>query len=128
MSVREKLKILVVDDTSTSRGLVLQSLETIGIHNALSASDGRTALEIAQTRPVHLVLSDYVMPDMDGIALLRELRNHRVTRNIGFILVTGRPNAEMIGAGRRLGMNNMLRKPFTPADMHAAIEAVMGRL
>ena len=128
MALREQLKIMVVDDMSTSRGLITQALDAIGIRNVTATADGRAALSSIERAPVHLVISDYNMPEMDGLTLLQALRQGQKTTRIGFLLITGRADAEIIDHGRRLGMNNYLKKPFTPADLKSAIEAIVGRL
>ena len=66
------------------------------------------------------------MPGMSGLELLRTMRAGTSTAKTAFILVTGRPDKEMIATGKALGMNNFLPKPFTPQDMKRCIEAVVG--
>ena len=78
--------------------------------------------------PVHLVLSDMNMPVMDGLELLKNLRRNRSTKGVGFILVTGKPTAEIVAKGRALGMNNMIKKPFTTLQLKTCIEQVVGLL
>ena len=68
------------------------------------------------------------MPGMDGLALLQALRQNQSTARIGFILVTGNPTADMVAKGKALGLNNMIKKPFTTASMKACIESVVGKL
>ncbi len=126
MALRDQLRILVVDDMSTSRGLIVQALETIGIRNVAAAADGAGALKALSTAPVHLVLSDYNMPGMDGLSLLHALRNTPQTAKVGFLLITGRADNEIIARGRQLGMNNYLQKPFQPEDLKKAVEAIVG--
>lgn len=128
MSLREQLRILVVDDMATSRGLITQALDAIGIPNVSTASDGPSALTMLASAPVHLVISDYNMPAMDGLQLLKSLRSRAGGDRTGFLLITGRADAAMIETGRTLGMNNYIRKPFTPDDLKSAIEAIFGRL
>lgn len=128
MSLRERIQILVVDDMSTSRGLIVQSLESFGIANIHHAADGHQAIAAIAGRPVHLVISDYNMPGMDGLALLERLRRDPATRAVGFILVTGRADQALVDRGRTLRMNNFLRKPFTTAELKSCLEAVVGRV
>lgn len=128
MSVKDQIQILVVDDMSTSRGLIVQALESMGIANIHHAADGNEALATMASRPVHLVLSDYNMPGMDGLGLLKQIRTNPKTRGAGFILITGRADKELVDNGRALGMNNFIKKPFTPVELKACLEAVVGRL
>ena len=128
MSLREQLRIMVVDDMSTSRGLITQALDAFGIRNVSSASDGPTALAALERAPVHLVVSDFNMPGMDGLQLLRALRQKPQTARTGFLLITGKADREIVETGRKLGMNNFIKKPFQPAELKNAIEAVVGKL
>lgn len=128
MALRDQLRILVVDDMSTSRGLIMQALDAMGIRQVGYATDGKSALQILEAKPVHLVISDYNMPGMDGLQFLQAMRKNARTKGLGFILITGRADPEVIDTGRRFGMNNFIKKPFTPPELKACIEAVVGRL
>ena len=128
MSLKEKLKIMIVDDMTVSRGLLFQSLEEIGMKNILSSKSGEEALEVLTRSRAHLVISDYNMPGMSGLDLLEKLRRNSVTAKMGFMLVTGTPTPEVLERGRKLGLNNLVRKPFTSDSLKTSIEAVVGRL
>ena len=128
MSLREKLRVMVVDDMSTSRGLITQALDAIGILNVATAADARTALAALQKSPVHLVISDYNMPEMDSLHFLHYLRSAPATQKTGFLLITGRADPAVINKGKQLGMNNFLAKPFQTDELKTAIEAIVGRL
>ena len=128
MGVRENLHILIVDDMSTSRGLITQAMDELGITKYDTENDGSSALKRLSARPVHLVISDYNMPGMNGLELLGALRQGKATQRIGFILITGRADKELLAKGQSLGMNNYLAKPFTTAQMKSCIERVVGPL
>lgn len=128
MGLRDQLRVLVVDDMSTSRGLLTQALDAMGIRQVGYAAEGPEALRLMERTPVHLVISDYNMPNMDGLQLLHAIRSAPKTRGTGFILITGRADRDIIDTGRKLGMNNFLRKPFQPQELRGCIEAVVGRL
>ncbi|WP_136440741.1 response regulator [Pacificoceanicola onchidii] len=128
MGLKESLRIMVVDDMATSRGLITQALDDIGIKNYVTENDGNRALERLSSTPVHLVLSDFNMPGLDGLGLLKAVRTSPPTQKLGFILVTGRPTPEIVNEAKRLGLNNMIKKPFTSASMKQCIESVVGRL
>lgn len=128
MALRDQLRVMVVDDMSTSRGLLVQALEGFGIGSVAHAPDGTTALQIMGKSPVHLVISDFNMPNMDGLQLLHAIRSNAKTKRTGFILITGRAERQIIDNGKKLGMNNFIKKPFDPVDLKKCIEAVVGRL
>lgn len=128
LALRDQIRIMVVDDMSTSRGLITQALEAFGIRNVSTAENGSDALILLAKSPVHMVISDYNMPNMDGLHLLQQLRSNQATKGIGFILITGRAEQEIIDYGKKLGMNNFLKKPFEPNDLRKCIEAVVGPL
>ena len=128
MSLKDSLRVMIVDDMGVSRGLLVQAIEEMGIWKNQAENDGRAAYEKLVSDPVHLVLSDYNMPGMDGLQLLQALRQNRTTARIGFILVTGNPTPDLVSKGKALGLNNIIKKPFTTASMKQCIESVVGRL
>jgi len=113
---------------STSRGLITQALDGFGIRQVESARDGPEALAKIAAWPVHLVISDMNMPGMNGLQLLHALRTAPATRKVGFMLITGKADRQLIETGKQLGMNNFVAKPFQPNDLKTAIEAIVGRL
>lgn len=128
MSLKETLSIMVVDDMSTSRGLITMALDEIGVKRVDFQSNGHDALRAIAAKPVHMVISDYNMPGLDGLQLLEALRLNKMTSRIGFILVSGRLDETIITNGRKLGMNNFLRKPFSTPQLRQCLEAVVGKL
>jgi len=128
MTIANKLEIMVVDDTSVSRMLITESLAEIGITNLSLAKDGKQALAALMVKPVHLVVSDMNMPGLDGLGLLKALREFKPTSKIGFILVTGSADKSLIERGRQHGLNNFIAKPFSTKTVRAAMEAVVGKL
>jgi len=128
MSILQKLEIMVVDDTSVSRMLITESLAEIGVKNISMAKDGKQALAALMAKPVHLVISDMNMPGLDGLGLLKALREFKPTAKIGFILLTGSADKSLIERGRQFGLNNFIAKPFSTKAVKTAIEAVVGKL
>lgn len=128
MALRDQIRIMVVDDMSTSRGLITQALDAFGVRNVSTAENGKQALQILASKPAHLVISDYNMPEMDGLQLLHYLRATPKTQKVGFVLITGRAERQIIEHGKKLRMNNYLKKPFQPDELRNCIEAVVGRL
>jgi two-component system chemotaxis response regulator CheY len=128
MPYAKQLDIMVVDDTFVSRALICDGLDQLGIERRRIAKDGEEALKAMMAAPAHLVISDYEMPKLNGLALLRALREYAPTSKVGFILVTGRGDKALIDEGRKWGLNNYLAKPFTPPGLKSCIEAVTGKL
>lgn len=128
MSLADKLKVLIVDDTTTSRMLIRDGLQEIGIKNISFASDGEQGLKHMMTQPAHLVISDFNMPKLDGLGLLRAIRQHGPTQKTPFIMLTGKGDKELLQQAIKFGLNNYLTKPFTVPNLKTALEAVVGRL
>ena len=80
MALRDQLRILVVDDMSTSRGLITQALDALGVRQVATTDSGSGALQLLDRSPVHLVISDFNMPNMNGLQLLHALRTGAKTK------------------------------------------------
>ncbi|MCB1380161.1 MAG: response regulator [Alphaproteobacteria bacterium] len=128
MPYMQHLKVLVADDTSVSRMLLVDALSQIGIRNVTLAGDGEQALKSMMASPCHIVFSDFNMPKLDGLQLLRALREYGPTSKTVFILVSGKGDKAVIEAGKKFGLNNFLLKPFTVPGLKTCIEAVVGKL
>jgi two-component system chemotaxis response regulator CheY len=122
------LKVLVVDDQNSVRQMTRMSLEQIGIVHIREAENGVSAIQTASQQPLDLIISDFNMPEMDGLGLLRAVRGHPVLRKLPFILVTGRGDRELVVKAAQAGVNNYVVKPFTPEILRSKIEQVMGKL
>jgi two-component system, chemotaxis family, chemotaxis protein CheY len=128
MSLKDSLRVMIVDDMTVSRQLIEQAIDEIGIKNVQTESDPKVALGKLIANPAHLVISDMNMPGMSGLQMLGSLRQNKSTQRIAFILITGTPSPEVIRDGQALGMNNLVKKPFTTVTLKASIERVVGRL
>ncbi|HTS39101.1 MAG TPA: response regulator [Xanthobacteraceae bacterium] len=122
------LKVLIVDDQNSVRQMTRMTLEEIGIRQIHEAENGHQAMETAAVQPLDLIISDFNMPEMDGLGLLRAVRGHPVARKVPFILLTGRGDRELVVKAAQAGVNNYLIKPFTAAILRQKIEQVMGKL
>jgi len=123
-----QIKVLIVDDRLTSRMLLRDGLQEIGITQVEMAVDGEAGLKNMMAKPAHLVISDFNMPKLDGIELLRAIRAHEPTRGAGFIMLTGKDDSSLIKRAYQYGANNYLTKPFTIPDLKSQIEGVVGAL
>jgi two-component system chemotaxis response regulator CheY len=128
MPAAAAIHTVIVDDQMTIRSLVRNGLKQLGMDNIREAPDGEAALREIVGRPPHLVISDFNMPKLDGLGLLRALRAYEPTRKIAFIMLTGRADRELIQRASQFGVNNYLVKPFTVATLSEKIEEVFGAL
>ena len=128
MPVAGAIKVLIVDDQNSVRQMTRMALEEIGFRHIQEAENGVQAMETAAVQPLDLIISDYNMPEMDGLGLLRAVRGHPVARKVPFIMLTGRGDRELVVKAAQAGVNNYLVKPFTAAILRGKIEQVIGKL
>jgi two-component system chemotaxis response regulator CheY len=128
MPAAASLNCLVVDDQQTIRSLVRSGLQELGVRNMHEAPDGEEGLRQMLTRPYQLVISDYNMPKLDGLRLLRAVRSHPPISKTAFIMLTGRADKDLVQRAVQFGVNNYLVNPFTVATLREKIEAVFGPL
>lgn len=122
------MKILVVDDQVSMRGLSRYSLQQIGFKLIDDCANGKQALEKLQIQPFDLVISDWNMDVLDGLSLLKLIRAHPQFKKLPFIMVTGQGDREQVKQAVEAGVNNYIIKPFTVATLKGKIEAVVGKL
>lgn len=128
MPAAADLSVLIVDDQMTMRSLVRTSLGQIGVNQTRESPDGEDALRALLSRPSHLVISDFNMPKLDGLSLLRAVRSHAPLKNTAFIMLTGRADLDLVKRARQFGVNNFIVKPFNTATLKQKIEEVFGAL
>ena len=114
--------VLVVDDMSTLRFMLSQHVRQLG-HDVTGAANGREALELLRTRPFDLVLLDVLMPEMDGHAVLAEIKGDEQLRNIPVIVVSGVEELESVVRCIERGAEDFLHKPVNPTLLRARINA-----
>jgi two-component system chemotaxis response regulator CheY len=120
------MKILIVDDSRVMRSIVTRTLRQAGYddHDVVQAGNGVEALEVMADEDPDLVLSDWNMPEMSGIELLRTLRGQGDSTPFGF--VTSEGSAEMRQRAQDAGALFLIAKPFTPEAFQEALEPVLG--
>jgi two-component system chemotaxis response regulator CheY len=128
MPAAANINCLVVDDQQTMRSLVRSGLQQLGFKTIHEAPDGEEGLRQMLARPINLVISDYNMPKLDGLGLLRAIRSHPPIQKTAFIMLTGRADKELVQRAVQFGVNNYLVKPFTVQTLKEKIEAVFGPL
>ncbi len=128
MPAASAIHTLIVDDQASMRALIRTSLQAIGCREFREAADGEIGLREVITSPVHLIISDFNMPNLDGLGLLRAVRAHPPTASTAFIMLTGRADRELVARAVQFGVNNYLVKPFTVAQLKEKLEGVFGPL
>ncbi|MBN1843513.1 MAG: response regulator [Deltaproteobacteria bacterium] len=107
------MNVLVVDDFATMRRIIKNVLKQIGFANILEADDGTTALAVLKKNEVDLIISDWNMPKMTGLDLLKNVRAEESTKNIPFLMVTAEAQKDNVLEAVQAGVSNYVVKPFT---------------
>ncbi len=124
MAVNKQIRILVVDDFQAMRRIIKDILKKIGYPNVLEAEDGVVAWEILMKNKIDLVISDWNMPRMTGIELLRKVRAHNDYANVPFLSVSAECEQENIVEAIKAKVSNYMVKPFTQETMEQKIEKI----
>ncbi len=108
-----KMKVLVVDDFATMRRIIKNVLKQIGFINIVEADDGTAALGVLKENKVDLIISDWNMPKMNGLDLLKTVRKEEATKKVPFIMVTAEAQKDNVLQAVQAGVSNYIVKPFT---------------
>ncbi|MFQ3208044.1 MAG: two-component system chemotaxis response regulator CheY [Glaciecola sp.] len=122
------MKILVVDDFSTMRRIIKNLLKDLGFTNIQEADDGTTALPMLVQGDFDFVVTDWNMPGMQGIDLLRAIRADDNLKHLPVLMVTAEAKKEQIVAAAQAGVNGYVVKPFTAATLKEKLEKIFQRL
>jgi len=123
-----KMKVLVVDDFSTMRRIVKNVLKQIGFENIEEAEDGAQALIKLRAGGFGFMVSDWNMPNMDGLQLLKEVRKDPVLCKLPVLMVTAEAEKSMVVAAIQAGVNNYVVKPFTAEMFKEKMDKIFERL
>jgi two-component system, chemotaxis family, chemotaxis protein CheY len=115
------MKFLIVDDSSTMRRIIKNSLKRIGFEDILEAENGKQALEIFND--VDMILTDWNMPEMDGLEFVKRVRT--TNKTIPILMVTTNAAKDDIVEALKNGVNNYIVKPFTPETLKEKVESVL---
>lgn len=118
------LKILVVDDFATMRRIVKNILAQLGYKNVVEADDGTTAQKVLSQEKVDLIISDWNMPKMTGLELLKSVRGNPETANVPFIMVTAEAQQDNIILAVKAKVSQYIVKPFTAETLGEKISKV----
>jgi two-component system, chemotaxis family, chemotaxis protein CheY len=124
MVLDKNMKILVVDDFATMRRIVKNILKQLSFMNITEADDGSTALEVLRQEKIDLVVSDWNMPKLDGIGLLKAMKSDEALKVIPFLLVTAEAQPDSIVEAIKNGASNYIIKPFTAETLSQKINQI----
>ena len=120
----QNMKILTVDDFSTMRRIIRNMLRQLGYSNVVEAEDGAEALSLLQREKVDFVISDWNMPHMNGLDLLKAIRADDNLKPLPVLLVTAEALKENVVEALKAGVNNYVIKPFTAETLKEKIDAI----
>ncbi|WP_163935788.1 chemotaxis response regulator CheY [Paraferrimonas sp. SM1919] len=124
----KNMKILIVDDFSTMRRIIKNLLRDLGFNNTQEADDGTTALPMLQNGDFDFVVTDWNMPGMQGIDLLKAIRSDDKLKSIPVLMVTAEAKREQIITAAQAGVNGYVVKPFTAATLKEKLDKIFERL
>jgi two-component system chemotaxis response regulator CheY len=126
----KNMQILVVDDFSTMRRIVRNLLDELGVpgSNIREAEDGNAALAMLRQGKIDFVVTDWNMPGMTGIDLLRAIRADEALKSLPVLMVTAENTREQIIAAAQAGVNGYIVKPFTAVTLKEKIDRIFERL
>jgi two-component system chemotaxis response regulator CheY len=126
VAVDKNMRILVVDDFQTMRRIIINLLRQLGFTNMTEADDGTTAWEKLQVEQIDLIVSDWNMPKMTGMDLLRKVRADEKHKATPFIMVTAEGKRENVIAAVQAGVSNYIVKPFNAMTLKEKLTKVIG--
>ncbi len=124
MALDLSMKILVVDDFSTMRRIIKNILKQIGFANVDEAENGQVALSKIADGNYDFVISDWNMPEMNGIELLKSVRANETTKDLPFLMVTAEAKKDNVVEAVKAGVNNYIVKPFTAETLQEKISKI----
>ena len=123
-----EMKILIVDDFSTMRRIIKNLLRDLGFNNTQEADDGMTALPMLKAGGFDFLVTDWNMPGMTGIDLLKNIRADENLKSLPVLMVTAEAKREQIVEAAQAGVNGYVVKPFTAAVLKEKIDKIFERI
>jgi len=125
MSNFENLNVLLVDDIKSMRSMIRGILFAVGIHKVHDAGDGFEALSVLKQQEIDLIISDWNMPKMDGLELLKTVRADAKYKDIPFLMITAENRKENVVDAIQAGTSEFIAKPFTDGTLREKLEKII---
>jgi len=119
------MKVLVVDDFATMRRIVKNILRELDFKDIVEAENGAAAVKILESQDIDLIVSDWNMPKMTGLDLLKWVRTNEKTKNLPFLMVTAEAQKENVVEAVKAKVSNYIVKPFTAAVMAEKLAKIL---
>ncbi len=123
-----KMKILVVDDFATMRRIIRNILKQIGFENIEEAEDGEQAYAKLKNGNFKFVVTDWNMPNLDGLGLLKKVRSDPELKNLPILMVTAEAEKEKVIEAIKAGVNNYIVKPFTAEILKEKMDKILAKI
>src|SRR5688572_15247013 len=128
VQVNSRMRFLIIDDSVTMRRIIANILARLGHPEVLHAANGREALDRLATESVDVVITDWYMPEMNGLDFVKTLRHTPATSHIPIVIVTANAASDDIQHALELGVKSYILKPFTVETMRDKIDALIAQL
>ncbi len=126
--MNKDMTILVVDDFSTMRRIVKNQLRELGFSDIHEAEDGGSAFDVLKSRPIDFVVTDWNMPGVSGLELLKKIRADQALAHLPVLMVTAEAKRDQIVEAAQSGVNGYVVKPFNAVTLQSKIEKIFERL
>jgi two-component system chemotaxis response regulator CheY len=119
------MKILIVDDSITIRRIITNALKTVGFPDTVEASNGKDALEKLTSTNVDFIITDWNMPEMNGLDFIKQVRAHPDYSALPILMITTRGTEHDVIEALQAKVNSYIVKPFTPQELKEKIEGIL---
>ncbi|MCG8637759.1 MAG: chemotaxis response regulator CheY [Desulfobacterales bacterium] len=119
------IKVLIVDDFATMRRILKNILKQLGFKNLVEADDGTTAWEVLESQEIDLIISDWNMPKMTGLELLKKVRASSQYKTVPFLMVTAEAQKQNVIEAVQAGVSNYVVKPFTAEAISDKLKKIL---
>jgi two-component system chemotaxis response regulator CheY len=119
------IKILIVDDSITIRRIITNALKTVGFTDTIEASNGKEALEKLPNGKVDFIITDWNMPEMNGLDFIKIVRSNPLYSSMPILMITTRGTEHDVVEALQAKVNSYIMKPFTPQELKEKIEGIL---
>jgi two-component system chemotaxis response regulator CheY len=119
------IRILIVDDSITIRRIITNALKTVGFTDTIEASNGKEALEKLPNGKVDFIITDWNMPEMNGLDFIKIVRSNPLYSSMPILMITTRGTEHDVVEALQAKVNSYIMKPFTPQELKEKIEGIL---